>query len=225
MGNQIDRLFGYTTPQFQGALNYRPYTDSERTIFPWDHRSRTFSTSESGMPYSSRSMEALVSTQRSQRHEKGGNPTLQETSSVIQELSKSEYYDPNLDFLTCLTVMFISIMCLLCILVPVFTVLLAASTSTNWLVWILALIILLAIVLALSYYIYRSQLQSEEGRMIQREQDFARRLDKINKRYRERGEQRSWETGPRGAYLQFNKNRDSKHPVVVNSPVVPPRLF
>jgi hypothetical protein len=61
--------------------------------------------------------------------------------------------------------------------------------------------------------------------MILREQDFARRLDRINKSYRKSGQNKSWETGPRGSYLQFNKNRASEFPVVVNSPVIPPKYL
>lgn len=107
---------------------------------------------------------------------------------MTQELSKSDFYDPNLDFVTCLSLVTLTILCTLCILIPVFTVLLASSSSTNWFAWIFSLIIVLAILAAIGYCFYRQQVQNEEGRMVRREQDFARRLDKINRMYRQKGE-------------------------------------
>jgi hypothetical protein len=84
-----------------------------------------------------------------------GNPSLEETSRVVQELSKSQYYDPNLDFVTCLSLVVLSILCTLCILVPIFTVLLASSSSTNWFGWVMALVFFLGIIAAIAFCIYR----------------------------------------------------------------------
>lgn len=220
MGNQIDKNLGFTTPQFQGALNNRPYSDQDRTIFPWNHKERSYSMDEARIPFGNRDNETMGFGSRSGLYSDRSDASLNEISTVTQDLTKSPYYDPNLDFITCLSLVVMAILCTMCVLIPIMTVLLASSQSTSWALWIVGFIVILLVVGGVSFCIYKQQIVREESRMILREQDFARRLARINRGLIDEGEERSWETGPRGAYLQYNKNRSSDSPVVIDSPIV-----
>lgn len=142
-----------------------------------------------------------------------------------QELSGSPFYDPNLDYVGCLYFTLVLTLCSMCIMIPIVSVLLASSTDTNWFIWIFCFVVFILVTGVAYFFIYRKCISTEEQRMIRREKDFSNRLDKINRVFRENGEDKSWETGPRGAYLQFNKNRSSDQPVVIRTPVAEPVYF
>ncbi len=139
---------------------------------------------------------------------------------VNETLKKSSYYDPNMDYLTCMVLTVGLTMAVFIIIIPLFTVLLTANNHPNWVIWLILLLILMLLVLLIAYCLYRIYVVREEIRMVMREKDFAYRLNIINRALNERGERRSWQTGPRGAFLQYNKYRSSFYPAIVDSPIL-----
>lgn len=199
MGNQIERLFGLTTPQFKSALFNRPYSDQNKVIFPWDHKQRDYSFQEYNPATTINSLAP------------------EQANDVFDSLSRSRYWDPNMDCVSCLILMMSLLLLILLILLPIVIVVSSGSSANLW-VWISLVIILALFSILLAYFIYKYQVDREEKRMLKREADFARILSGINSMdFNNRNT--SWETGPRGSYLQFNKNRGSTGQVVINSPV------
>ena len=206
MGNLIEKIFGITTPQFRNALLNRPYTDPQKVIFPWDHSNRDFSYEE----YNPLNAPNLPPNK---------------PNEVFNALAQSPYWDPNMDYVTCQLFLLAILALMLLIILPIMIiVMVSGGSSTNWLIYLLIFLFAVLLIALFTYLIYRQQVINEEQRMLRREADFARILNVLNQaEYNQRNT--SWETGPRGAYLQYNKSQPSTGEVVIDSPVNDPRLM
>jgi uncharacterized BrkB/YihY/UPF0761 family membrane protein len=124
---------------------------------------------EARIPFGNRDNETMGFGSRSGLYSDRSDASLNEISTVTQDLTKSPYYDPNLDFITCLSLVVMAILCTMCVLIPIMTVLLASSQSTSWALWIVGFIVILLVVGGVSFCIYKQQIGREERRMILRE--------------------------------------------------------
>lgn len=163
----------------------RPYTDHNKIVFPWDNVRKDFSSKE-------------FSPARA-----AGLLTYRELDQVLNTLSTTPNWDANMDCMTCLMTILASMFCLSLCVVPILLVMLTSMGMGEELFWLIGMTLFLLLFAVFTFICYRQQSDSEDKRMMRREEEIKDILEEYNeKMFHPRG--CYWDAGYGGSYLVYN---------------------